>query len=34
MNRISNFEASLIDRIGFDASINAGTQRKTDLIEQ
>ena len=30
MNRTSNFEASLIDRIGFDA----GAERKTDLIEK
>ena len=34
MNRTSNFEASLIDRIGFDASVNAGAERKIDLIEK
>ena len=34
MNGTSNFEASLIDRIGLGASINAGTERNPDLIEK
>ena len=34
MNTTSNFEASLIDRIGFGASDNAGAERKPDLIEK
>ena len=34
MNRTSNFEASLIDRIGFGASVNAGAERNPDLIEK